>query len=68
MYIQSVRATVLSWLRCGTEMTNITRLPEYYWTYEYYIGYVDPHPVDARQLKANRCKYSFFVSQKIAKD
>nr|XP_060626415.1 melanocortin-2 receptor accessory protein [Anolis sagrei ordinatus] len=35
-------------------MANRTNISDYIWSYEYYMDYLDPIPVDASKLKANR--------------
>lgn len=57
MYITLPAYVPSSELLETTEMANLTNSSDYFWSYEYYMDYIDLIPVDARKLKANRCKY-----------
>ncbi|XP_061483808.1 melanocortin-2 receptor accessory protein isoform X2 [Rhineura floridana] len=41
-------------------MANKTHSSDYTWGWEYYLDYIDPLPVDAKNLKANR--YSIVIA------
>uniref|UniRef100_A0A8D2JDG8 Melanocortin-2 receptor accessory protein n=1 Tax=Varanus komodoensis TaxID=61221 RepID=A0A8D2JDG8_VARKO len=41
-------------------MANPTNASNYSWSFEYYMDYLDPPPVDARKLKASR--YSIVIA------
>uniref|UniRef100_A0A8D0H9G4 Melanocortin-2 receptor accessory protein n=1 Tax=Sphenodon punctatus TaxID=8508 RepID=A0A8D0H9G4_SPHPU len=45
-------------------MANRTNSSDYYWSFEYYLDYLDPLPVDERKLKANKhsIAIAFWVS------